>query len=1043
MKSTASPNQQCILFARSGHWMQPYFRNITCGFLFLLLLTFNAGAHPYFQTAVVSGKVTDENKKPLSGVSVSLKGTEIGATTNENGDYVLSLPAGKGVIVFSSVGMKTEETTVAGTERIDITLEAEALSLEEVVAIGYGVAKKRDLTGSISTVEGEDVVKRNTTQLSQALQGAMPGVMVTRSNSQPGASATIRVRGITTIGNSSPLVIVDGVPVNNIDDVNADDIQDIAVLKDAASASIYGARAASGVILITTKRPKVGQFTFEYNTNIGFEKPTRFPEVVGVKRYLEMSNEFTWNDANNNPGGEYALFSKDDVDNWLEYNKTNPDKYPVTDWVNLLTNPVAPRQSHHFSLTAGGEKVKTHASVNYEKVGALYDYRTYERIMSRVNNAFTFNEYLSANIDLAYNYSVSKSPPLSPVWDADGFAPIYAATWADGRVAEGKNGSNAYAELHNGGFNNDWRNKFNGRVSIQFKPVKSFTLTGVLAPQFSATKAKTFIKQIPYYAADNPAQLAGYVAGHQSTNLSEGRDDSKTLTKQLLANYMNGFNGHNFNVLAGYEDFYAFSESLTAGASNYVLSSFPYLDLGPLDFMRSSGNANETAYRSLFGRLLYDYKNKYFLQANIRYDGSSRFHRDSRWGQFPSLSLGWALSEEPFMEGQNVFSYLKLRGSWGQLGNERIGNYPYQSSIGYSNALFYQGNNVVSSITAAQFAYSIHDITWEVTETANVGLDAYFLNNRLMLTADVYQKRTKDLLLELEIPDYMGSENPNQNAGTMVTKGWDLQLSWKDRLNKLKYSFVMNLSDSRSVMGNLNGIVLGGAQIIREGSEFNEWYGYMSDGLFQNADDVANSPKLYSSVKPGDVKYRDISGPDGVPDGKITPDYDRVLLGGSLPRYLYSGVLNLEYGNIDFSLVFQGVGQQQSRLSEQMVKPFFSAWTNAPAIIDGNYWSVYKSEKENQTARYPRLSYTAAENNNYVNSDFWKISGAYFRLKNITLGYTLPQKLVSRAKLNGVRLHASVTDLFSLDQYPRGWDPEVSYNTYISSAFNFGLSVKF
>jgi hypothetical protein len=289
----------------------------------------------------------------------------------------------------------------------------------------------------------------------------------------------------------------------------------------------------------------------------------------------------------------------------------------------------------------------------------------------------------------------------------------------------------------------------------------------------------------------------------------------------------------------------------------------------------------------------------------------------------------------------------------------------------------------------------------------------------------------------------MGFENPDQNTGNMYTNGWDLQLGWRDRSRDFKYSVLVNLSDSRTRMGNLGGIVLDGATIIRQGSEFNEWYGYVSDGIYQTQDEVNNSPKLYNGVKPGDIRYRDISGPDGVPDGKITPDYDRVQLGGSLPRMLFSGQVNMEYKGFDFSLVFQGVGRQKSRLTSQMVMPFHSGWTNAPAIIDGKYWSVYNDEKQNQDAKYPRLSYTAQENNNYVNSDFWLIDGSYFRLKNLMIGYTLPQKWVRRARLQQVRLFASGSDLFSIDKLPRGWDPEASYSTYITSAYNFGVSIKF
>lgn len=1011
-------------------------------YLIVLLITPLAVAWGQ-QQGRVSGTVMDVSRAPLAGVTVTLKGGANTSITDEEGRFVLAGIPPQSTLMFSYVGMVSQEVRLGDRLIIEVVLEADAYSLEEVVAIGYGVARKKDLTGSIAVVEGEEIAKRNNTQLSQALQGTMPGVMVTRTNSEPGAGATVRVRGVTTIGNSSPLVIVDGVPVNSMDDVNVEDIDDISVLKDAASASIYGARAASGVILITTKRPKTGQLSLEYNANFGFERPSQFPEVVGVTRYLEMINEFTWNDAGNNPEGEYALYPKEEVDNWVANNRTNPNQYPVVNWVDLLVNDYAPRHNHNFSFTAGGEKIKTQASVNYETVDALYDHKTFERVMSRVNNTIDIADYLTAQIDFSFNATTNKAPTASPIWDAQRFAPIYPALWEDGRLAPGQNGSNAYAALHHGGFNDNATNRFLGRVSLQYKPTKDLTFTGVFSPNLYSTKGKEFVKQIPYYAADDPTVFGGYVAGHSATSLYERRRDGKSFTKQLIANYRKDIGSHHFNVMAGYEDFYSFDETLSAQAENYTLSSFPYLDLGPLDYMRNAGSAWETAYQSFFGRLIYDYKNRYSLQANLRYDGSSRFHRNYRWGAFPSVSAGWTISEESFMQGNNALSFLKLRGSWGQLGNERIGNYPYQSSIGYSNALFYRGDNVVSSITAAQFAYAIENITWEITETVNIGVDASFLNNRLMFSGDYYHKNTKDMLLELEIPDYMGFENPDQNTGSMYTKGWDTQLSWRDKIGSVNYSVSVNLSDSRSVMGNLGGIVLDGAQIIRQGTEFNEWYGYVSNGLFQTPGEVGELPVLHGAVRAGDVRYMDMGGPDGSPDGRVTPDYDRVPLGGSLPRYLYGGIINLEYLGIDVSLAFQGVGKQNTRLVPQMVKPFFSAWTNAPAIIDGNYWSHYNTPEENQQARYPRLSYTSGENNNYVMSDYWIVNGAYFRLKNVVLGYTIPPHFVSKLKLNNIRVFASATDLFALHGLPKGWDPEVSYNSYISQTFNFGLSVKF
>ncbi len=1009
----------------------------------LFLFLFCTGA-AFAQDRTITGRVTDENNQPLSGVSVSLKNTQIGTVTNDNGGYSITISQNKPVLIFSFVGMKDQEVVVGNVSNtMDVIMEAEALGLEEVVAIGYGTAKKKDLTGSVSTVEGADISKRNVTQLSQAIQGAIPGVMVTRTSSTPGAGATIRVRGVTTIGDSDPLIIVDGVPVLSMNDVNADDIQDISVLKDAASASIYGARAASGVILITTKRPRTGHVNLEYNGNYGIEKPTRFPEVVGAQRYLEMINEFTWNDAGSKPGEEYALYSKEMVDNWLERNRTDPNQYPVTDWIGLIMKDFAPRHSHNLSVTAGGERVKTQASLNYEKIEGLYAQKSFERVMSRLNNRITINKFIGVDIDMAYNYSLAEDPSINPIDDIKRYAPIYAATWADGRIASGKSGANIYAKLNNGGFQKNWRNLFTGRAALEIKPIQDLTITGVFSPQMYSTKGKSFRQVIPYYTADDPTMFGGYIEGYSTTSLAEERVDGKTFVKQLLANYQKKLGQHRLNLLGGYEDSYTFREVMTGNGDNFVLSDYAYLDLAPLDFQKTAGNAYETSYRSLFGRLMYDFKDKYFLQANIRRDGSSRFHPDYRWGSFPSISAGWVLTQESFLKNSGILSYLKLRGSWGQLGNERIGNYPYQSSLNYFNTLFYQGNTIVSGTTAAQTRYAIPNISWEITETVDVGLDAYFFSNRLMLTADYYNKRTKAMLLELEIPDYMGFENPQQNTGIMHTKGWDLQLSWRDRIDELRYSVVFNLSDSRSVMGDLGGIVLGNAQITREGSEYNEWYGYLSQGLFQTAEEVADSPKLYSSIKPGDVKYVDVSGPDGVPDGKITPDYDRVLLGGSLPRYIYGGQINADYKGIDLSVAVQGVGKQNTIMPVQMVKPFFSAWTNPPAIIDGNYWSLNNTAEQNLGAAYPRLSYTAAENNNYVTSDYWMIKGSYFRLKNITLGYTLPSTLTNNMSINNIRLYVSATDLFTVDHYPGGWDPEVSYNTYISKSFNFGVSVKF
>jgi TonB-linked SusC/RagA family outer membrane protein len=497
--------------------------------------------------------------------------------------------------------------------------------------------------------------------------------------------------------------------------------------------------------------------------------------------------------------------------------------------------------------------------------------------------------------------------------------------------------------------------------------------------------------------------------------------------------------------MAGYESNYYFYEGLTATKDKFELSDFPYMDIAPNNLVFNSGNAYETALRSFFGRVSYNYKNRYLLQANCRWDGSSRFAKKYRWGMFPSVSGAWVVSEEPFFKlGKNSISYLKVRLSYGTLGNERIGNYPYQSLINTGRGLFVNSSGeTVEEMMVAQRNYVIENITWETTQSIDVGLDMYFLNNRLSLTADYYNKKTKDMLLALEIPDYVGYGNPEKNTGDMKTNGFELSLGWKDNVGDFFYGVNFNLSDFKSEMGNLGGTQFLGDQVKLEGSEFNEWYGYVSEGLFLTQEDLDYSPKLNNRTSLGDIKYKDISGPNGVPDGKITPEYDRVLLGGSLPRFTYGGNLNFGYKGIDLSLSFQGVGLQKSRMTNMMVKPLIANYGNIPAVIDGKYWSSFKTAEENAQAEFPRLTY-ANESGVYCLSDYWLFNGAYFRLKNVMLGYTLPEHITKKAFIKKLRFYATATDLFSISNYPKGWDPEVGPTSYpITTTVLLGAEITF
>ena len=459
------------------------------------------------QAQTVTGNVTSsEDNEGLPGVNVIVKGTSQGTVTDVNGQYSINVPSSESILEFSSVGFMKEEITVGSKTVIDVVLSPDIQQLQELVVVGYGTVKKKDLTGAVSVVDGKSIADRQATQVSQALQGAIPGVMVTRDNSEPGATSTIRIRGITTIGDSDPLIIVDGVPVNNINDVNPNDIESISVLKDAASASIYDSKAAAGVMFVTTKRAILGQTNFIYNVEFGAEKPTKLPDYVGPVRYMQMANELRWND-NNNGSDEYPTYSQNLVDNYFSLNADNPDLYPITDWRSIIFKNSAPRQSHNLSFTVGGKNIRTLASLNYDKIGGIYDSRTYKRLTARINNDLTINKFLSATIDLNVKRSISKQPVVNPIYRTRMSAPIYAAIWSDGRIAEGKQGANIYGQMNYGGFNDDWYNQLGGKISLDITPFDGLKISGIVSPTLEYDKGKEFQKQIAWYQWDHPTRF--------------------------------------------------------------------------------------------------------------------------------------------------------------------------------------------------------------------------------------------------------------------------------------------------------------------------------------------------------------------------------------------------------------------------------------------------------------------------------------------------------------------------------------------------------
>lgn len=995
------------------------------------------------QQIVIKGKVTDVDGNPLPGVNVVEKGTTNGAITNLDGEYTISVSSPDATLSFSYVGFLTEDIELNGQTSIDITLVEDITSLEEVVVIGYGTMKKSDLTGSISTIQGDKITERiASTKLSQALQGIAPGLMVTRSGAgDASVSATIRIRGITTIGDSNPLVIVDG-RESSLDWVNPNDVESISVLKDAASAAIYGSRAAAGVILITTKRAKEGQLNMSYDFNYSIEEPTRVASMAGAVDYMKGMNERLWNDGGNIEGQEFGYYSKDMIDSYPELHSNDPYNYPDTDWHSLMLKKTAIQKRHMFSISGGTKHVNSYISINLDDTEGLYMGKGYDRITIRANNDITINDYFSAQIDFNGLYSENTEVHPSKIKNAvvPGIIadPLGVAEWPDGRIAPAKDGENPYAILKHAG-NIVTKDNVGGlKAQLNFTPIPDLKFSLAYFAEIRNTKVKNFRKQLTYTGYDDPNTALGYIATCESTRLEEKRNDAISTSLQALSNYTKSLNNHDINVTVGFEENYLFNEYLGAIRDQYELKNFPYLDLGNENYQYNSSRATEYANRSFFGRLAYSYNNKYLFQSNMRYDGSSRFHKNYRWGFFPSFSLGWVISEESFMDNANI-DFLKIRASWGSLGNERIGNYPYQSTIGFASTLLFQGSDIVSAQGAGAMNYAIPDISWETTETYDFGVDINFLDNKLNVTADYYKKTTRDMLLALEIPNYIGLNNPDQNTGEMYTTGWELSAGWRDQKGDFRYSINAHLSDFKSIMGDLGGTEFLGSKVKFEGSEFNEWYGYRSGGLFQTQEDVDNSPKLLSTVRPGDIKYFDIDGPDGVPDGIISAANDRTLLGGSLPRYMYGGSINLGYKNFSLNMVFQGVGKQNSLITNEMVYPY----QGFQQILFGNSWSNYNTAEQNLNVKYPRFTSTAGSSNNYVFSDYWLFNGAYFRLQDLTISYNLQNVPAKKVKFTNLKLFASVSNLFSIDNYPKGWDPETTSTYWAIRSYTFGIALKF
>lgn len=990
------------------------------------------------QQETISGRVTDSSGSPLPGVTVVIKGTSQGTITDTDGTFRLSTVSPDATLVFSFVGMKTQEVLLEGKAVINVKMEEETIGLQEVVAVGYGTQKKVNLTGAVQHVASEDLVKRDASNTSVALQGLVPGVTVVTTSGRPGYDAAgITIRGTGSLNSSSnPLVLIDGVTVDiyamNFLDINT--IESISVLKDAASASIYGSRASNGVILITTKRADKGKLKVSYNGYAGVNTPTELPDPVNAIEYMEAVNL-----ANANAGANQT-YSDELIEEYRTLGADNLNRYE-TNWKKEILRDKAFTHNHSLSLSGGSESINYFANAGYYYQDGQIANNYYDRMTLKMNTDARMTDWMKIGVDLTIRQSKTVQPaleaPESIINKATTFVPVFSGINSDGTWGYGQNGDNPIATVEASGLNTGISPELGVKGFLTINPLKGLDLTASYSSRRVETKSDYFIRPYDTY------EYGVYKTTYPSSGEAKYEGWSQTIYNQFnaQASYEKQIKNHYFKLMGGMQTEEQKGRSFDASRTGYDFPGFEDLDNGDISTASNSGSHWTWTMLSWYSRMNYIFKDRYLLELNGRFDASSRFLKDERWGFFPSVSVGWRISEEPFFMGlKSRISNLKIRGSYGTLGNQEIGDYyPYAASI--ASGYGYWFDEVLGSgVTQTQMANE--KISWEKSKQLNIGVDAELLNSRLSFTFDYYVRKINDMLQQFPLPYYVGLSSPWENAGSMRNNGWDLSLTWRDRIGKLTYHVTGNLFDVKNKVTNLYGKEYVGTQITREGDALGSWYGYVSDGYFQDQDEI-DASAVYgerANVKPGYIRYLDLSGPDGVPDNVVN-DYDRTILGNPFPRYEFSLNVGAEWKNFDFSLFLQGVGKKKIFYSGSGARPFYIGRSLFRHQLDT--WS-----EDNRDAEFPLLLIDGSGSNpNNIISDFWVKSGAYMRIKNVVIGYTLPQTVVQRLSIEKCRLYLSGQNLFTLTDAYKGYDPEnsVSNGSFypLMQTFTFGVDIQF
>lgn len=960
------------------------------------------------QNITVRGTViSSADNEPMIGATVKVKGTGTGTVTDFDGNYTINIDK-NATLVFSMIGYETIEEAVNGRTNINVKMNETANDLNEVVVIGYGVAKKGDLTSSISAIKGEKLEKLSTGNVMNALQGQVNGVQVTGAGG-PGSTPRVIIRGVSTINGSDPLYVVDGMPVGtNINFLNQNDIESMQVLKDASASAIYGTRASNGVVLITTKKGAAGAAKFTASATVGFQTLSK-PDIAGAAEYEKVYNARYTNDGQVSPfkGGN------------------------STDWWDEVIRKTALQQNYNFGFSGGNDKLIYSANIGYYRQNSQYKTGFWQKMTARFSMEYNFNKIVKAGIDLTPRFESWDNTPslLGAVMGMDPTTPIFRpeSEWD-------ANPYNHYARSNN---NQEWNpvasmNRLDAGASeygllttpfISITPIDGLTFRTQFGINARFNMSDSFT---PNFYIDNLEQASRNQAERTYANNVDW-NWTNTLT------YMKTFDQkHNLNLMAGYtmERFQYYNLYGTSYEIPSNVSTMRYVSAGTTDD-DASGYNSYTSLISYLGRVMYNYAEKYYLTASIRVDGSSKFSSGNKYATFPAVSAAWRISGEEFMKKQNVVDDLKLRLGWGKVGNQNIDNSAYLSSIGTMRYVL--GNQVI--VGSQVSGIGNQQLKWETVEDFNIGIDAAFLQSRLRITADWFRKTSHDMLMKkdnLLLSGYpMWNAQMWENVGEMRATGWELGINWQDRMSDFTYGVGVNLSSVRNKAITLNGDYIytgshNGDNIIRNeaGELISQFYGYTVDGIFQNETEVRSYTNEYGTpmqpnAQPGDFRYKDLNH-----DGKVD-ETDKSYIGNPFPKLMMGINLNAGYKNWDFLAQLYGTfGNDIYNLNKDR---YFG--TDGVNVIAGTWDKAWRAD--NTDTDVPRLSVNDANGNHNKPSTFFVESGSYMRLKLLQIGYTLPKNVLG-PKVSA-RISLSAQNLFTITDYS-GMDPETAATGGVTEA---------